>query len=99
MSRPLRPAFLVPDNVADLGRFAAEVAARVNAGDWAEDRAAGDHAAPVFVARAPGRLDVMGGIADYSGALVLQWPIHEATRVAIRRLTERRISITSIGHR
>lgn len=99
MSRPLRPAFLVPDNVADLGRFAAEVAARVNAGDWAEDRAAGDHAAPVFVARAPGRLDVMGGIADYSGALVLQWPIHEATRVAIRRWTERRISITSIGHR
>ena len=26
----------------------------------------------VFVARAPGRLDVMGGIADYSGSLVLQ---------------------------
>lgn len=26
----------------------------------------------VFVSRAPGRLDVMGGIADYSGALVLQ---------------------------
>ena len=27
---------------------------------------------PLFVARAPGRLDVMGGIADYSGSLVLQ---------------------------
>ena len=26
----------------------------------------------MFVARAPGRLDVMGGIADYSGSLVLQ---------------------------
>ncbi|KAG2315235.1 hypothetical protein Bca52824_018357 [Brassica carinata] len=26
----------------------------------------------IFVARAPGRLDVMGGIADYSGSLVLQ---------------------------
>lgn len=25
-----------------------------------------------MVARAPGRLDVMGGIADYSGSLVLQ---------------------------
>ena len=25
----------------------------------------------------------MGGIADYSGALVLQWPIREATRVAL----------------
>lgn len=29
------------------------------------------------MARAPGRLDVMGGIADYSGSLVLQvWPAH-----------------------
>lgn len=26
----------------------------------------------LFVARAPGRLDVIGGIADYSGSLVLQ---------------------------
>ena len=31
--------------------------------------------APLYVARAPGRLDVMGGIADYSGALVLQLPL------------------------
>ena len=31
----------------------------------------------------------MGGIADYSGALVLQWPIREATRVAVRPWTER----------
>lgn len=34
------------------------------------------------VARAPGRLDVMGGIADYSGSLVLQLPIREAAHVA-----------------
>ncbi len=39
----------------------------------------------------------MGGIADYSGALVLQWPIREATRVALRRLQTRRLSITSIA--
>ena len=38
----------------------------------------------VVVARAPGRLDVMGGIADYSGALVLQWPIREATCAAVQ---------------
>lgn len=37
---------------------------------------------PIAVARAPGRLDVMGGIADYSGSLVLQLPTHEATCVA-----------------
>jgi len=51
----------------------------------------------VFVARAPGRLDVMGGIADYSGALVLQWPIREATRVAVLPWPEQHLSITSVG--
>ncbi|PQM34291.1 hypothetical protein Pyn_29605 [Prunus yedoensis var. nudiflora] len=39
----------------------------------------------IFVARAPGRLDVMGGIADYSGSLVLQMPIKEACHVAVQR--------------
>ncbi|KAI3438985.1 hypothetical protein D9Q98_001398 [Chlorella vulgaris] len=39
----------------------------------------------VFVARAPGRLDVMGGIADYSGSLVLQMPLAEACHVALQR--------------
>ena len=38
----------------------------------------------IVIARAPGRLDVMGGIADYSGALVLQWPIREATFAALQ---------------
>jgi L-arabinokinase len=32
---------------------------------------------------APGRLDVLGGVADYSGALVLQTPIQATTRVRI----------------
>jgi galactokinase len=51
----------------------------------------------LYVARAPGRLDVMGGIADYSGALVLQWPIRESTRVALRRHADRVLNITSAG--
>ncbi|MFO0910158.1 MAG: galactokinase family protein [Isosphaeraceae bacterium] len=37
---------------------------------------------PIAIGRAPGRLDVMGGIADYSGSLVLQLPIREATFAA-----------------
>src|SRR5258707_15528510 len=37
----------------------------------------------IYEASAPGRLDVMGGIADYSGSLVLQMPIREETRVRI----------------
>ncbi|XP_042441360.1 L-arabinokinase-like [Zingiber officinale] len=39
----------------------------------------------IYVARAPGRLDVMGGIADYSGSLVLQMPIKEACHVAVQK--------------
>ena len=31
--------------------------------------------------RAPGRLDLLGGVADYSGALVLEIPTHQATEV------------------
>jgi L-arabinokinase len=77
-------------------RFAVAIASRVNAGVWPVAAAAAG-GGPIFVARAPGRLDVMGGIADYSGALVLQWPIREATRVAVRPSTARTISITSIG--
>lgn len=34
-------------------------------------------------AAAPGRLDVMGGVADYSGSLVLQMPIREQTHAAV----------------
>src|SRR5688572_23518908 len=32
---------------------------------------------------APGRLDFLGGVADYSGSLVLEMPLSLATRVAI----------------
>ena len=51
--------------------------------------------APVLAARAPGRLDVMGGIADYSGALVLELPLHCATFALLQRDAERRCVIAS----
>jgi galactokinase len=38
----------------------------------------------LWVARAPGRLDIMGGIADYSGSLVLQRPVAEGTFAAVQ---------------
>lgn len=40
---------------------------------------------PSSVARAPVRLDVMRGIADYSGALVLQLPLERATTAIAQR--------------
>jgi galactokinase len=52
---------------------------------------------PIVVARAPGRLDVMGGIADYSGSLVLQWPIREATLAAVQAVAEPGLKIVSLA--
>jgi galactokinase len=53
----------------------------------------------VFVTRSPGRLDVMGGIADYSGSLVLEYPIKEATLAAIQTIDRPVIEVTSIGRK
>lgn len=50
----------------------------------------------IFITRAPGRLDVMGGIADYSGSLVLQMPIAEATFAAAQVDDARTLNIVSI---
>ncbi len=65
--------------VADQAPFLAEL-----------NRTAGlfDPRRPLVAARAPGRLDLMGGIADYSGALVLQLPLAAGTWVAAQRTPE-----------
>lgn len=55
-----------------------------------------DPRADLTITRAPGRLDVMGGIADYSGSLVLELPIAEATLVALQKDETRRISVVSL---
>jgi len=44
---------------------------------------------------APGRLDVMGGIADYSGSLVLQMPITQQTKVKLKLRTDYTCEIKS----
>jgi galactokinase len=51
----------------------------------------------IIIARAPGRLDVMGGVADYSGSLVLQLPIADATHVAIQKNSARKVRVLSLG--
>ncbi|MDA0748139.1 MAG: GHMP kinase [bacterium] len=52
---------------------------------------------PLIVTRAPGRLDLMGGIADYSGSLVLQLPLREATFAALQKTEDRTLHIISPG--
>ena len=56
-----------------------------------------DRTAPVTVARAPGRLDLMGGIADYSGALVLELPLAAATLVAAQPTRDGRLTVRSLA--
>ena len=50
---------------------------------------------PVTIARAPGRLDVMGGIADYSGSLVLEMPLACATTAVAQQQDDLRLDILS----
>lgn len=56
-----------------------------------------ERGATVSVSRAPGRLDVMGGIADYSGSLVLQRPIAEATCAAVQQIPRPVLEVVSLG--
>src|SRR5882724_9793086 len=50
----------------------------------------------LVITRAPARLDIMGGIADYSGSLMLELPLAEATLVALQRDPTRNIKIVSL---
>src|SRR5437867_10181930 len=50
----------------------------------------------LIVTRAPGRIDLMGGIADYSGSLVLQLSIRNATHVALQRADDHMLRIVSL---
>ena len=65
--------------------------------DTLRERRLFERGASVSIARAPGRLDVMGGIADYSGSLVLERPIAEATWAAVQRIDRPALEIVSLG--
>ena len=56
-----------------------------------------DGEGPIAGARAPGRLDVMGGVADYSGSLVLEMPIAEAASVAWQWRSDRKLRLRSLA--
>lgn len=51
--------------------------------------------AETIVADAPGRLDFLGGVADYSGALVLQTPIAARTRVTLEPTRDGQLRVES----
>src|SRR5438093_10747041 len=47
---------------------------------------------PIFCSRAPGRLDLMGGNDDYTGGLVFEATIREATLAAVQLRADRRVA-------
>lgn len=71
--------------------------AMIQAAEEAAGEPVFDPAAPVAGSRAPGRLDVMGGIADYSGSLVLQMPLREAARALAQSSPDRSVVLVSPG--
>ena len=63
----------------------------------AELSAAFDPGRPLRLSRAPGRLDVMGGIADYTGSLVAEATIDRAAAVALQDRADRQVQVFSFN--
>lgn len=49
------------------------------------------------LSRAPGRLDVMGGIADYTGSLVCELPLDRAAAVVVQERVDRQVQVFSFN--
>jgi galactokinase len=58
---------------------------------------AADFHGAIRVSRAPGRLDVMGGIADYTGSLVCQATLDRAAAVALCPRPDRHLQVFSFN--
>jgi L-arabinokinase len=52
---------------------------------------------PLRISRAPGRLDVMGGIADYTGSLVCEATLDRAAAIALQERDDRQLQILSFN--
>ncbi len=56
-----------------------------------------DFSRPMRVSRAPGRLDVMGGIADYTGSLVCEATLDRAAAVVLQERRDREVQVFSFN--
>src|SRR5262245_48295649 len=59
--------------------------------------AAIDFGKPIYVARAPGRLDLMGGIAEYTGSQLCHATLHRAAAVLSQPRDDREIQVFSFN--
>jgi L-arabinokinase len=55
------------------------------------------HGAAMRISRAPGRLDVMGGIADYTGSLVCEATLDRAAAIALQPRADRNVQVFSFN--
>jgi len=94
-----RPAYEIirgdTHNLPDVEAFI-ETLSKLEVHPALEARTLFDTQRELIIARAPGRLDVMGGIADYSGSMVLELPIAEAILVAVQKDDTRRLRVVSL---
>jgi L-arabinokinase len=56
-----------------------------------------DSAAAIRLSRAPGRLDVMGGIADYTGSMVCEATLDRSAAVALQTRSDRQVQVFSFN--
>src|SRR4051812_42652017 len=54
-----------------------------------------DSSGPIFIARAPGRLDLMGGNDDYTGGMVFEATIREGTWAAVQPRSDAKIVLAN----
>lgn len=80
--------------LADADLFTARLRSDPERRAFLAGSASGDTA---FVTRAPGRLDVMGGVGDYSGCLVAEATIAEAALVGLSCRSDRQLRFWSVG--
>jgi L-arabinokinase len=91
-ANPANPVLLGLDPVPTLLR---RVRSELSA-DFGDGEGGGGDAA-IRISRAPGRLDVMGGIADYTGSLVCELPLDRAAAVALRPRDDRQVQVFSFN--
>lgn len=73
--------------------IAASISSQADLSDWVLQQlpSQGER----YIATAPGRLDVVGGIAEYTGGLVVASPVAEHACAAVQRRNDEKLSIVS----
>lgn len=89
LDRPTETSSAAPLQLAPVPRLLERLRRELNS-DFLPGR-------PTRISSAPGRLDVMGGIADYTGSLVCEMPLQCAAALALQPRDDRQLQIFSFN--